>query len=174
MMLKTLKYNFLIQQNKNKVYNYACLLLKNKMDADDVAQEVFIRTWEHLDEVNYNSAKAWMMKTTHNLCIDYLRKRKLISANKIIFDPENEDQLLYKNDLGIDERVHLDSMMITIKNEIQNLPEQLKSIFILHELDGFKLKEISEMLDIPLNSVKVYLFRARKKLQENLRAYANE
>jgi RNA polymerase sigma-70 factor (ECF subfamily) len=59
-----------------------------------------------------------------------------------------------------------------IKEAIQKLPENLKSIFVLYEIEGFKYREISQILDIPLNSVKVYLLRARKKLQEELKDYA--
>ncbi len=55
-----------------------------------------------------------------------------------------------------------------IKSKIQELPENLRSVFVLYELQNMKYKEISKSLDIPINSVKVYLLRARKQLQEKL------
>ena len=63
--------------------------------------------------------------------------------------------------------------MITskVKEIIQLLPENLKSVFVLYEIEGLKYKEISKTLDMPINTVKVYLLRARKKLQEELRNY---
>ena len=61
-----------------------------------------------------------------------------------------------------------------IKSAVENLPERLKSPFVLYELQGFKYKEISKILDIPLNSVKVNILRARKQLQKDLKVYANE
>ena len=60
---------------------------------------------------------------------------------------------------------------LKINEHIEELPENLKSVFVLYEVQGFKYKEISKILDIPINSVKVYLLRARKKLQEGLREY---
>ena len=61
-----------------------------------------------------------------------------------------------------------------IKSAIENLPEKLKSPFVLYELEGFKYREISKILDVPLNTVKVNLLRARKHLQKELKFYANE
>ena len=52
-------------------------LLKNRMDADDITQEVLIRIWKNIERFNILAAKTWIMKTTHNLCIDYLRKRNI-------------------------------------------------------------------------------------------------
>ena len=75
-MIADTKYNFLVQQYKNRVYNYSLYLLQNRMDADDVTQEVLIKVWKHIGDFNILAAKTWIMRTTHNLCIDYLRKRK--------------------------------------------------------------------------------------------------
>ena len=61
-----------------------------------------------------------------------------------------------------------------IKEAINNLPERLKSPFILYELQGFKYKEISKILDVSLNTIKVNILRARKRLQEELKEYARE
>ena len=61
-----------------------------------------------------------------------------------------------------------------INNSIKELPDNLKSVFVLYEIEGFKYREISKVLNVPLNSVKVYLLRARKKLQEDLREFRYE
>ena len=71
-------------------------------------------------------------------------------------------------------RVRKEFLKNKIKQGISNLPENLKSVFILYELQGFKYKEISETLSMPLNSVKVYLLRARKQMQEELKEYRHE
>ena len=65
-------------------------------------------------------------------------------------------------------------MASKIKEAIQRLPENLRSVFVLYEIEGMKYKEISRALELPLNSVKVYLLRARKKLQEELREYEEQ
>lgn len=172
MTLRTTKYKFLLQQYKNRIYSYSRLLLRNKMDAEDATQEVLIRIWQNMDEFNVLTARAWVMKTTHNLCIDYLRKRSRTYKNESFMDEEFIENHPDEDSGGNPYlRVHLSSVNDRINEALSRLPEILKSVFILYELQGLKYKEISECLDIPLNSVKVYLLRARKKLQEDLRQY---
>ena len=147
-------------------------MLKNKMDADDVTQEVLIRIWKNLEKFNVLAAKTWIMKTTHNLCIDYLRRRKVSLARELFIDDDSDTDSRIES-LTDDPliKVHIKMLTDKIKDEIKKLPENLKSVFILYELQGLKYREISKALDIPLNSVKVYLLRARKKLQKELKNY---
>ena len=150
-------------------------MMRNRMDAEVVTQEVLIRTWKNIDNFNFYAARAWIMRTTHNLCIDYLRRNS--KQNKKEFSLENdflqqlEDD---RNDIMPDKVVMQNLTDTKIKSAIENLPEKLKSPFVLYELQGFKYKEIGKILDIPINSVKVYILRARKYLQKELRSYAGE
>lgn len=172
MMMKSTKYDFLIQQNKNNIYGYALYMLKNHMDADDVTQEVMIRIWNNINNFNILSAKSWIMRTTHNLCIDYLRKRKVVVQREFEINEELTESYLddrTENDPYL--TTHFEMMNDKVKIAISRLPETLKSVFVLYEIQGMKYKEISKSLEIPLNSVKVYLLRARKKLQEELKNY---
>ncbi|MBN1639121.1 MAG: RNA polymerase sigma factor, partial [Ignavibacteriales bacterium] len=162
------KYDYYLKLYKNKIYSYCIMFLKNKMDADDVAQQVFIRIWENLDIINLLSAKTWIMKTTHRLCIDFARKRNLTMKRELTF--ENEETLLTENKyLSPVQNIQSKELGEMIKNKIDLLPENLKSVFVLSEIQGLKYKEVSKVLEIPLNSVKVYLLRARKQLQEKLK-----
>lgn len=171
-MFEEQRYRFLIQQYKNKIYTYSMYMLKNKMDADDVTQEVMIRIWQNLDKFNIMAAKTWIIKTTNNLCIDYLRKRSVSVNRQSDIDELFEDT--YSTNSNNDNpylTTHFRIMASKVKEAIQRLPENLRSIFVLYEIEGLKYKEISKVLDLPLNSVKVYLLRARKKLQEELKDY---
>jgi RNA polymerase sigma-70 factor, ECF subfamily len=76
-MIETIKYNILVNKYKNRIYSYAFYMMRNRMDADDITQEVFIRIWKNMGVFSMSSAKSWIMKTTHNLCLDYLRSRKV-------------------------------------------------------------------------------------------------
>lgn len=147
-------------------------MLKNKMDADDVTQETMIRIWKNIESVNAFAAKTWIMKTTHNLCIDFLRKRA------VGFEKENEITEHIVESIATEESfhnpyltTHNNIVASKIKDAIQRLPENLKSVFVLYEINELKYKEIAKTLDLPENSVKVYLLRARKRLQEELKAY---
>ncbi len=171
-MLKKTRYNFLLQQYKNNVYSYSLFMLKNKMDAEDVTQEVLIKVWENIEKFSLLAAKAWILRTTHNLCIDYLRKRKAFSMREVEI---NEEFMEFTASEELESnpylKTHIKMITASIKEAIEQLPENLRSVFVLYELQGLKYKEISKALNIPLNSVKVYLLRARKRLQEELKHY---
>jgi len=150
-------------------------MLKNSLDADDVTQEVMIRIWNNIDNFDFGSAKSWIMKTTHNLCLDYLRRRKVNSQREYTTVEGDEVQIrapYYLSDPEICTRREI--MKEKINAAMERLPDLLREIFIMYEMQGFKYKEISEILNIPLNSVKVYLLRARKKMQEELKDFKNE
>ena len=142
------------------------------MDADDATQEVMIRIWHHMENFKLAAAKAWIMKTTHNLCIDILRKRSNMAHNETLINEEDAEQYSTQN---VEHNPYLKTQFNMIASKvieaIQRLPIKLRSVFILREIQGLKYKEIGTTLDIPINSVKVYLLRARKKLQEDLKNY---
>ena len=147
-------------------------MLRNKMDAEDAAQEVLIRVWDNIDKFSMLSAKSWIMRTTHNHCIDILRKRKSSSFREYTMDESFEENFEDKTDNNNPYlSTHINIMTSKIKEVIQILPEHLKSVFVLYEIEGLKYKEISKTLDMPINTVKVNMLRARKKLQEELRNY---
>lgn len=171
MNLKSTKYNFLFQKYKNDIYNYSVYMIGNKFEADDIVQNVLIKIWENLDKFNILSAKSWIIKTTHNLCIDELRKRKRSCANEIAIDDDFDETYNEKSKSSIDVEIGNKILTEQIKIKINLLPENLKAVFVLYEIQGFKYNEISKALEIPLNSVKVNLMRARKKLYEELKSY---
>jgi RNA polymerase sigma-70 factor (ECF subfamily) len=150
-------------------------MLKNQMDAEDITQEVLIRTWQNINNFNFLAAKPWIMRTTHNLCIDLIRKSKATYYREIQIDEEHSEKIPDLEGSNNPE-LTVDNMISekVVKEAIENLPERLKSVFVLYELQEFKYKEISEMLDIPLNTVKVNILRARKQLQKELKLYAEE
>lgn len=139
------------------------------MDADDVTQEVLIRIWKHIGEFNILAAKTWIMKTTHNLCIDYLRKRSSEFEKKPYSIDDVSDFIENKDEESPMLKVEGILTENKIKEAIKMLPENLRSVFVLYEIQGMKYKEIEKTLGLPINSVKVYLMRARKKLQYYLR-----
>lgn len=147
-------------------------MLKNRMDADDVTQEVMIRIWQNIDKFNILAAKTWIIKTTNNLCIDYLRRRTVAVNREFEIDEFFEDTYSKNHNSENPYLItHFKMIASKVKEAIQQLPENLRSVFVLYEIEEMKYKEISKALDLPINSVKVYLLRARKKLQEELKEY---
>src|SRR3989339_826219 len=152
------RYRFLIQQYKNKIYTYSLYMLKNRMDADDVTQEVMIRIWQNIDKFNILAAKTWIIKTTNNLCIDYLRRRSVAVNRETEIDEFFEDTYSKNHDSENPYLItHFRMITSKVKEAIQRLPENLRSVFVLYEIEEMKYREISNALDLPINSVKVYL-----------------
>jgi RNA polymerase sigma-70 factor (ECF subfamily) len=174
-MLESSKFNFLVDQHKDRIYNYALYMLRNRMDAEDITQEVMIRAWQNINKFNFLAARAWIMRTTHNLCIDYLRRNKNQYQKELSIDDNLSEKIEDKrNAVMPDDALNQSILDKNIKRAVENLQERLKSPFVLYELQGFKYKEISKILDIPLSSVKVNILRARKQLQQDLKLYAKE
>ena len=174
-MISTAKFDYLVKQHNEKLFNYALFMMKNQMDAEDITQEVLIRTWQNINKFNFYAAKSWMMRTTHNLCIDYLRKNKKLNYNEMQIEEDYQEKIV-DPDLEGNPEILVDKIITDekIKSAIENLPEKIRSPFVLYEIQGFKYREISQVLDIPLNTVRVNILRARKQLQNELRTYAEE
>ncbi len=168
-MNKKLKFKYWLDQHKDLVYGYSLKMTGSEMEADDITQETFIRLWNHLDNISVFAIKGWLVKTARNLCIDFFRSRgrnKVYQLNDELGEipelTEYHDPLHYAQE---------NDVKTIINEKLDNLPETQKSIFILYEYEGMKYREISKSLDIPVNSVKVYLMRARKRLQKELEGY---
>jgi RNA polymerase sigma-70 factor (ECF subfamily) len=145
------------------------------MDAEDITQEVMIRIWQNINKFNFLAARAWIMRTTHNLCIDYLRRNKNQYQREVSIDDNLSERIEDKrNAVMPDDALTQNMLGKNLKHAIENLQERLKCPFVLYELQGFKYKEISKILDVPLNTVKVNILRARKQLQQDLKLYARE
>ncbi len=174
-MLQSSKFDYLIEQHKNKIFNYSLYMVRSHMDAEDITQEVMIRIWQNINKFNFLAARAWIMRTTHNLCIDYLRRKKNMYQKEISIDDNLSERIEDKRNAVMPDEVLNQSLLDkNIKRAVENLQERLKSPFVLYELQGFKYKEISKILDMPLSSVKVNILRARKQLQKELKLYARE
>lgn len=150
-------------------------MMHNRMDAEDVTQEVMIRIWQNIGKFNFYAARSWIMRTTHNLCIDYLRRNSNQLKKEVSLDDNLSERIEDKRSASMPDKMVAQKLTDTkIKSAIENLPERLKSPFVLYELQGFKYKEISKILDIPLNTVKVNILRARIQLQKELKFYAGK
>ncbi|RMD50273.1 MAG: RNA polymerase sigma factor [Ignavibacteria bacterium] len=174
MLFKSGKYRTLFDKYKNDVYSYALFLLKSEFDAEDAAQEVFIKLWNNMGKFKQSKAKQWLMSTTHNICIDMLRKRQRNIDRNLSFEDEIFVDSVDGNSLSYNHNVDSIQLLDTIEEAMKQLPVKLRSVFVLYELHGFKYKEIAEILELPINSVKVYLLRARKLLQKILTKYEVE
>ncbi|MDC0325481.1 RNA polymerase sigma factor [bacterium] len=167
-MLRELQFKYLSRRHADDIYRFAQAILGNHADAQDVAQEVLIKLWKKLPMLSVGRMKSWLMTTTHRHCLDQIKMKKrrdsycneesflrttFAASNAPVPDQSTDHSLLHAE----------------ISQALAALPEKHQAAFVLHEVNGLKYRTIAETLDIPMNSVKVFISRARTKLQKTLR-----
>ncbi|KAF0093141.1 MAG: RNA polymerase sigma-70 factor ECF subfamily [Puniceicoccaceae bacterium 5H] len=166
-MPKTLQFKALCHLYSDDVYRYARHLLGSAADAEDAAQEVLLKLWHHGAAVNPFKARSWLMQTTRNHCLDQLRRRQ-----RHHHEPLPESDFDHDNARAPEPDPLESTELADLRNELdralQQLPETQRSIFVLIEINGLRYREVATTLDLPLNTVKVYLRRAREALQGHL------
>lgn len=140
-------------------------MLGSRDDARDVTQEVLIRLWQYQESIDDEKVLPWLMRVTRNACIDALRHRKLVhdlTENGAEIDDISHDGL------SPSEQMERDDDRRLIESALERLSEPYRSIVELREIQHLKYEEISGAMDMPMNTVKVYLHRGRKMLREKL------
>ena len=137
-------------------------MLGDKMHADDVVQDVFIKLFEHLNSIqNRQSVQFWLFKTTRNEILTFYRStknKKLITNSVDISEVEIEEPLMLADEI---ENKELSKLILT---ELDLLNEDFKEVFVLKEYSGLSYKEIASLLTIDEELVKSRLYKARQKL----------
>jgi len=153
--------NFLLAY-KDKFYRFALRMTGNENDAKDIMQELAIKIWQKGAEFDkLNNKEAWCMSVTKNLAIDKIRRNKIRQ-----YDNLDQAYKLADNMHDPGRQVESDDMMDKIKNLINTMPENYKAVLHLREIEEMSYKEIAEILNITIEKVKIYIFRARKMLQK--------
>jgi RNA polymerase sigma factor (sigma-70 family) len=149
---------------KNKLFRFALKFLGNEEEAKDIVQEVLIRVWnggEQLKEIQ--NWEAWCMRVTKNLSLDRLR----VLARKQTH-PLEEGHYIRHEAPTPDTSAEVEESMQKIAEIIAALPEKQRQVIHLRDVEGYSYQEISEILEIDLNQVKVTLFRARTAVREKM------
>jgi len=149
------------------VFSFCAHMLGDRDLAADVTQDVFIKLWENDAKMDASRVLGWLLKVARNACIDQIRKRKVRFAVT-----ESSDFSLdsMSSDTSLPDEIASNALFdVRLKAALQSIGEPFQSIIILREMQDYKYEEISEMLDLPLNTVKVYLHRARKALRVKLK-----
>lgn len=143
------------------VYTY----VKNRTIAEDLAQEIFIKCYEKLNQFNQRSTiKTWLYRIASNHCKDYLRSwhyRKITLSNKV-FDhiPSKSKQ--------VEEEVIKHSEENSLTNAVMNLPLKYREVVFLHYYEELSLNEISKITSVNINTLKTRLKRAKELLKDKM------
>jgi RNA polymerase sigma-70 factor (ECF subfamily) len=176
--MKYQEFDNLYDTHRTAVFSFAYSLTQNRGEAEDLFQETWLRVAKYFPQVvDMEKVKAWLFTITANLHKDALRRkrtrRRFLSAKKWTGDQDLtmcEDSPEHVESDRAMESKKLE-MGYAISQAVSNLPDQHRLVFMLKEVAGFKQSEISEILGIPVGTVKSVMFRAVKKLRHDLAVY---
>src|SRR6266446_516548 len=158
----------LVRRHQNRVFAVAGGVLRNREDVEDIAQQVFLKAYFSIKRFDQRAAfSTWLYKITMNECWDLLRKKKV---RPLVFEAElSEEQARQvitsgeRENPGPDIREKIEARE-RVERLLEGLDERDRLMLILKEVEGFSIEEIAAVLNLNGNTVKVRLFRARRRV----------
>ena len=146
----------------DNAYNLARWLTHNAQDAEDVAQEAYLRAFRFFAGFRGGDARAWLLKIVRNTCYTWLRaNRRMRDATEFdetLFPPDsraNPEEVMLENDSGA-----------LLRKALEKIPTKFREVLILRELEGMSYKEIADVTGMAAGTVMSSLWRARGRLRQ--------
>ena len=156
-------FTSLVEQHQDYIYTVCYSVLKNKAEAQEAAQDTFVKVYKSIEHYNEGAKlRSWMYKIAYRTSLDYIRKRKHSDDLDVVEmvkadDGLRSDQMMEKEDLGE-----------ILSEAIDALPEDESVVVRLFYLEEMNIKELEEITGMSNSNIKVKLYRARKHLQKQL------
>ncbi len=162
----------LLRRYRAPVFNLCLRMLKNRDDAEDVAQDVFIKVFAMLDRYDERYAfRSWLFKIAANQSIDFIRKNrvKLLSLDEPVSYKGEEIERQFPDDGDTPEQAlaskELGTLLMAVTDE---LPPHYRSMIVLRHQEQLSYEEIAQIMELPLGTVKARIHRARAMMREKL------
>lgn len=170
---ETQLYHELVHPYERSVYLLALSYLKNEADAEDVAQEAFVRAFRNLASFRAESKfSTWLITITLNEARSRLRRKSIVRIESLDTPPDGHSEVspaLLRDWREIpSEAVERKEIMVLLQRAIEQLPDIYREVFLLRDVEELNINETAEALNISVPSVKVRLHRARIMLQKQL------
>ncbi len=158
----------IVDRYQAKVFSIIYGILRNRNDAEDIAQQVFAKVYFSVKNFDFRSSLlTWVYKITVNECYDYLRKkrvRKLVYESD--FSQEDADRMAaaepaIDGNVLADERLAQQDLVTKLLSKVS---EEDRSLILMKEVEGHSVEELAQMTGMNENTIKVKLFRTRQKL----------
>lgn len=163
----------LVERHQRLVVGTVARMLGNTSDAEDIAQQVFVRVWKSAKRyVPRAKFTTWLLKITRNLVFNELRRRSRHPQVPLQSETEEEERPIRDEQaVAPDASLLEQELQKAIDAAIANLPETQRLAVILRRYEELSYEEIAETLDQSVSAVKSLLFRARTELRESLQRY---
>lgn len=153
-----------VLEHKDRVHSYAFWMLRDRDEARDISQEALVRLWQHRDRVPDEAIRSWLLRTTHHLCVDRLRRKAVRHGPPL----EDVSPRLRDGNPGPDSAALAGETGRRIGEALRALSDRDRAIVLMRELQGMPYEEIAAALRLPLGTLKASLHRAREKLRLEL------
>lgn len=169
----TSAFEQLVERHQRLVIGTVTRMLGNNSDAEDIAQQVFVRVWKSAKRyVPRAKFTTWLLKITRNLVFNELRRRSRHAQVSLQSETEEEERPIRDEHATAPDALLLEEeLQKAIDAAISNLPETQRMAVILRRYEELSYEEIAETLEQSVSAVKSLLFRARTELRESLSRY---
>lgn len=169
-------YDDLVQRYQERIYSTLYHMTANHEDANDLAQEAFIKAFRALKSFKGDSSFfTWVYRIAVNKTINFLKQRKKrtqVSLNDFDFNAENDPGLVQLVSEHTPRReLNLAELQARLNEALQRLSESHRLVVTLHDIQGLSHEEISKIMDCNTGTVRSRLFYARQQLQAHLSDY---
>lgn len=165
-------YRVLLEKYERAVFNICLRMVRNREEAEDLAQDAFTKVFSMLDRYNPSYAfSSWLFKITSNLCIDSIRKRRVetLPMDAPVQSESGDYARQYEAPDDDPEKVYVKGeKMQLLSDAIDTLPEHYRIMIVLRHQENLSYEEIAASLEVPLGTVKARIHRAREMLKTRL------
>jgi len=161
----------LFEAHKRRVYSLCLRMTGNTAEAEDLTQEAFLQLYRKIATFRGESAfSTWLHRLAVNVVLMHLRKKGLQQISLDEVDTSQDEPV--KRDYGSDDRRLTGSVdRIGLQDAIAELPPGYRTVFVLHDVEGYEHNEIAEIMNCSVGNSKSQLHKARMKLRERLHHY---
>lgn len=166
----------LINLHSRAVHGFIFSLMGDRALVEDLAQETFLRAFLAVKKYEFRAPfQSWLFRIAVNLCRDHLRKRKVRKIVRSFYNPQDEEEMEFP-DKQPDalQRTLLNERSQVVHQALQQLPEPLRKVIVLRDLQEYSYEEIAQLLHWQMGTVKSRLFRARQELADLLKPYMED
>ncbi len=163
----------LVDRYRARIYTFVLRIVKNPEDAGDVSQEVFVRVYRSLKSYDQSRKfSSWLFKIAQNMAIDNLRTRRsdTFSLDAPVETEKGEfSYQLPSREIEPDRALESTEVAEALDVAIADLEPGYRSVIMLRHVEGKSYEEIAEIMELPLGTVKTYIYRARRMLRAHLK-----
>lgn len=160
--MKSTEFKLMVMPYSSRLYRMAYRMVNNREEAEDIIQDVYMKLWGMRNDLDkYNSIEALSVKITRNLCLDHLRRKK-VNYNAL----KAEKYKVEGNTISPAESLEVKEESEIIHTLISSLPEPQRSLVHLRHFEGKEYDEISEMVNMNVNAIRVSISRARQQMRK--------